>query len=72
MANRRRKSGSNGRFYFLGLHNHFDGDYIHKIKKQNKMLVPLKESYDKHREHNKNQRYHFVDKGPVVKAVVFP
>ena len=36
------------------------------------MLVPLKESYDKHREHSKNQRYHFVDKGPVVKAVVFP
>ena len=28
------------------------------------MLVPWKKSYDKYRQHIKNQRHHFADKGP--------
>ena len=36
------------------------------------MLVPWKKSYDKPRQHIKKQRHHFADKGPLVKAMVFP
>ena len=32
-ANRRGKSGSSDRFYFLGLQNHCNSDYSHKIKR---------------------------------------
>ena len=32
-ASRRGKSGSSGRFYFLGLQNHEDGDYSHEIQR---------------------------------------
>ena len=28
------------------------------------MLAPLKESYDKPRQHFKKQKHHFADKGP--------
>ena len=36
------------------------------------MLAPCKESYDKPRQCIKKQRYHFADKGHIVKAMVFP
>ena len=36
------------------------------------MLAPWKKSYDQHRQHIKKLRYYFVDKGPFVKAMIFP
>ena len=36
------------------------------------MLAPWKESYDQPRQHIKKQRHHFSNKGPFVKAVIFP
>ena len=37
-----------------------------------KTLAPWKESYDQPRQHIKKQRHYFVNKGHLVKAVVFP
>ena len=37
-----------------------------------KDLVPWKKSYDKPRQHIKNQRHHFADKVCLVKAMAFP
>ena len=36
------------------------------------MLTPWKESYDQPRQHIKMQRHYFVNKGRLVKALVFP
>ena len=36
------------------------------------MLAPWKKSYDQSRQHIKKQRHHFIYKGPIVKAMVFP
>ena len=36
------------------------------------MLAPWKKSYDHPRQHIKKQRHYFADKGPLVKAMVFP
>ena len=36
------------------------------------MLAPRKKSYDHHREHIKKQRHYFANKGPSIKAMVFP
>ena len=36
------------------------------------MLTPWKESYDQPGQHIKKQRHYFVNKGPSVKAMVFP
>ena len=36
------------------------------------MIVSWKESYDKKRQCIKKQRHYFADKGPYVKAVIFP
>ena len=36
------------------------------------MLAPWKKSYDQPRQHIKKQRYHFANKGRLVKAMVFP
>ena len=36
------------------------------------MLTPWKESYDQSRQHIKKQRHYFANKGPLVKAMVFP
>ena len=38
-----------------------DGDCSHEIKKT---LVPWKKSYDQPRQHSKEQRHYFADKGP--------
>ena len=47
-------------FIFLGTKITADGDCSHKIK----MLAPWKKSYNKPRQHIKEQRHHFADKGP--------
>ena len=36
------------------------------------MLAPWKKSYDQPREHIKKQRHYFVNRSPIVKALVFP
>ena len=36
------------------------------------LRAPWKESYNKPRQRIKKQRHHFADKGPLVKAMVFP
>ena len=36
------------------------------------MPIPWKKSYDKPRQHIKKQRHYFANKGPLVKAMVFP
>ena len=36
------------------------------------MLTPWKESYDQPRQHIIKQRHYFANKGPLVKAMVFP
>ena len=66
MANRRGKSGSSGRFYFLGLQKHCRQSLQPwKLK----ILVPWKESYDstlKCRDITLQTKVH------IVKAMVFP
>ena len=47
-------------FPFLGSKITTDGDCSHEIK----TLAPWKKSYDKPRQHIKNQRHYFADKGP--------
>ena len=36
------------------------------------MLTPWKESYDQPRQHIKKHRHYFVNKGHLVKLMVFP
>ena len=36
------------------------------------MVAPWKKSYDQPRQHIKKQRHYFTNKGPLVKAMVFP
>ena len=48
-------------FIFLGSKITADGDFSHEIIKT---LTPWKESYGQHRQHIKNQRHYFVNKGP--------
>ena len=55
-------------FIFLGSSITADGDCSHEIK----TLTPWKKNYDQPRQHVKKQRHHFTDKGPIVKAMVFP
>ena len=55
-------------FIFLGFQITADGDYRHEIK----TFVPWKKSYDKPRQCIKKQRHHFANKGPYIKAMVFP
>ena len=59
MANKRGKSGSSDRFYFLELSNHC-GQWLQPWSE--KMLAPWKESYDKLRQRVKKQRHHFANK----------
>ena len=47
-------------FIFLGSKITADGDYSHEIK----TLTPWKESYDQRRQHIKEQRHYFANKGP--------
>ena len=53
-------------FIFLGSKITVDGDCSHEI------ILIWKKSYDKPKQHIKKQRYYFVNKGPIVKTMVFP
>ena len=66
MANRRGKSGSSGRFYFLGSKITVDGDYSHErcLLLGRKAMTKL--------DCIKKQRRHFADKVHLVKVTVFP
>ena len=54
-------------FIFLGSKIIVDSDCSHEIK----TLAPWKETYDKPRQHIKEQRYHFANKGPYSQSYVF-
>ena len=54
-------------FIFLGSKITADGDCSHKIK----MLAPWKKSYNKPRQHIKEQRHHFADKGVYSQSYSF-
>ena len=56
-------------FIFLGSKITADGDCSHEIKKT---LTPWKKIYDQPRQPIKKQRHYFANKGPSVKAMVFP
>ena len=45
-----------------------DGDCSHEIKR----CCSWKKSYDQPGQHIKKQRHYFANKGPLVKAMVFP
>ena len=47
-------------FIFLGSKIIEDSDYSHAVKRR----APLKKSYDKSRQHMKENRHHFAAKGP--------
>ena len=64
MSNRRRKSGSSDRFYFLGLQN------TAAMKLQN--FASWKQCYNKSRHCIRMQRYPFTDKVHTLKAIVYP
>ena len=55
-------------FIFLGSKITMDSDCSHEIK----MLAPWKKSYDKPKQHIKNQRRNFASKVCIIKAMVFP
>ena len=62
------KSGNSDRFYFLGLQN-LCGLWL---KPRNlKTLTPWKKSYDKPRQHIKEQRHNFANKGPYSQSYGF-
>ena len=54
-------------FIFLGSKITADGDCSHEIK----TLTPWKESYDQPRQHIKNQRHYFANKGPSSQSYGF-
>ena len=68
ITNKRGKSGSNDRFYFLELQNTAGSDWSHWIKR---WLAPWKKSYDKSRQCIKKQRHHFANKGLYSQSYVF-
>ena len=54
-------------FIFLGCKVSADGDCSHEIK----TFAPWKKSYDQPRQHIKNQRHYFADKGPSSQCYCF-
>ena len=56
-------------FIFLGSKIIADGDCSHEI---NRRIFLGRKSYDQPLQHIKKQRHYFVNKGPVLKAIVFP
>ena len=68
-ANRWGNSGNSNRLYFFGVSKiTANGDCSHEIKTH----APWKENYDKPIQRMKKQRRHFVNKGPIMRAMVFP
>ena len=61
MTSRWGNSGNSVGLYFWGLQNHCRW-WLQLWNK--KMLTPWKESYDQPRQHIKNQRHYFANKGP--------
>ena len=55
-------------FLFLGSKITVDGVCSHEI---NKMLAPWKKSYDQPKEHIKEQRHYFANKGPSSQSCGF-
>ena len=55
-------------FIFLGSKITTDGDCSHEIKKT---LAPWKKNYEQPREHIKNQRHYFANKGPCSQSHSF-
>ena len=55
-------------FIFLGSKITADGNCSQEIK----TLAPWKQSYDQPRQHIIKQNRYFANKGPLVKAMVFP
>ena len=47
-------------FIFLGCKITADGDFSHEIK----TLTPWNKSFDRHRQHFKEQRHYFANQGP--------
>ena len=68
MANRWENSENSGRFYFGELQNHCRW-WLQPWNE--KTLTPWKESYDQPRQHIKNQRHYFVNKGPSLQGYGF-
>ena len=64
MENRWRNNGN----IVLGSKITADGDYSHEIKR----CLLLGTKADQPIQHIKEQRYYFADKGPLLKAMVFP
>ena len=60
MANILRSNGNTGRLYFGGLQNHCRGGCSHEIKI---CLLLRKKCYEKPRQHIKNHRHYFANKG---------
>ena len=54
-------------FVFLGLKTTADGDYGH----ESKTIDPLKENYNKPRQHIKKQRHHMADIVCIARKMVF-
>ena len=69
MVNTWGNNGNTDRFYLFGLQNHCRW-WLQPWNE--KTLAPWKKSYDRPRQHIKKQRYRLANKGPSVKAMVFP
>ena len=65
-------SGNSERLYFGGFQNHCKSLQNHCSHEIKKTLAPWKKCYDQPRQQIKNQRHYFANKGPLVKAMVFP
>ena len=69
MLNRRRRSGSSDRYYFLGLQNHADGDCSHEIKG---LLLPGRETMTNLDSIWKSRDITLPTDVHIVKVMVFP
>ena len=69
MENRRGRSVSGGRFYFLGLQNHY-GRWLQPWNQ--KIIASLQESDGKARHSIKKQRHYFANKGQFSQTMVIP
>ena len=69
MANRREKSISSDKFYFLALQDHCNGDCSHEIKRH---LLVGRKAMTKLDSILKSRNITFLTKVHIVKAMVFP
>ena len=67
MANRWRNDGNSDRPYFIGAPKS-----LQMVNAAIKLKDAWKKGSDQPRQHIKKQRHYFANKGPLVKAVVFP